>query len=241
MSGTDHNGHAILTSSPAAAGIALKEVQTSVPGVQLADWISPGVGLVELRTGWDSLASHLRRRPPVFCRHICPAQVRIALKRAETDLSELVEACDQLVNYLDPTRTLSVQTRIMGGERPYGNYDVNMLLSDTFVKRGVRLDVRRPEQVVSVVLTHDLGFLGLSLSADNLSDWTGGARRFKRESEQVSRAEFKLLEALDLFGMSLPPGGQALDLGAAPGGWTRILRSHEMTVTAVDPGVSRAV
>jgi 23S rRNA (cytidine2498-2'-O)-methyltransferase len=87
-----------------------------------------------------------------------------------------------------------------------------------------------------VVLTHDLGLLGLSLSADNLSDWAGGARRFKRESEQVSRSEFKLLEALDVFGMSLPAGGQALDLGAAPGGWTRILRGHEMTVTAVDPG-----
>ena len=151
-------------------------------------------------------------------------------------MDELAQACGQLVTYLDPTRTLSVQTRIMGGDRPYGNYDVNVLLSDIFVNRGVRLDVRRPEQIVSVVLTHDTGFLGLSLSADNLSDWAGGARRFKREPEQVSRAEFKLLEALDLFGMSLPPGGHALDLGAAPGGWTRVLRSHEMTVTAVDPG-----
>jgi 23S rRNA (cytidine2498-2'-O)-methyltransferase len=27
----------------------------------------------------------------------------------------------------------------------------------------------------------------------------------------------------------------ALDLGAAPGGWTRILRQHEQYVTAVDP------
>lgn len=235
MSEIDRSDHAILTSSPAAASIALRELETSVPGVQLVDWISPGIGLAELRTGWDSLASNLRRRPPVFCRHICPAQVRIPIKRIESDLSELAEACGQLVNYLDPTRTLSVQTRIMGGERPYGNYDVNTLLSDTFVRRGIRIDVRRPEQVVSVVLTHNLGFLGLSLSADNLSDWAGGARRFKRESEQISRAEFKLLEALDLFGMSLSPGGHALDLGAAPGGWTRILRSQEMTVTAVDP------
>ena len=136
MSGADHNGHAILTSSPAAAGIALKEMQTSVPGVQLVDWISPGVGLVELPSDWDSLASHLRQRPPVFCRHICPAQVRIPIKRAQTDLDELAQACDKLVNYLYPTRTLSVQTRIMGGERPYGAYDVNILLSDVFVKRA---------------------------------------------------------------------------------------------------------
>ena len=118
MSGTDPSDHAILTSSAVAAAIALREVQTYVPGVELVDWISPGIGLVELRTGWDSLASHLRRRPPVFCRHICPAQVRIPIKRAQTDLDELAQACDKLVNYLYPTRTLSVQTRIMGGERP---------------------------------------------------------------------------------------------------------------------------
>ena len=236
MSDTDHNNHAILTSSPAAKIIALRELQSSVPGVQLVDWLAPGIGLVELPTDWDSLASHLREQPPVFTRHICPAQVRIPLNSTQTDLDELAQACDQLVNYLDPMRTLSIQTRIMGGDRPYGNYDVNVLLSDIFVKRGVRLDVRRPEQVVSVVLTHEVGFLGLSLSADNLSDWAGGARRFKREDDQVSRSEFKLLEALDVFGMSLPSGGHALDLGAAPGGWTRILRKHDMTVTAVDPG-----
>jgi 23S rRNA (cytidine2498-2'-O)-methyltransferase len=236
MSDTDHNNHAILTSSPAADIIALKELQSSVPGVELVYWLDPGIGLVELPTDWDTLASELREHPPVFTRHICPAQVRVPLNRTQADLDKLAQACDQLINYLDPTRTLSVQTRIMGGDRPYGNYDVNMLLSDIFVQRGVRIDVRRPEQVVSVILTHEVGYIGLSLSADNISDWAGGARRFKRDDDQISRAEFKLLEALDVFGMSLPPGGHALDLGAAPGGWTRVLRNHDMTVTAVDPG-----
>jgi 23S rRNA (cytidine2498-2'-O)-methyltransferase len=97
------------------------------------------------------------------------------------------------------------------------------------------LDVRRPEQILSVVLTPEQGYVGLSRAVDNLSDWAGGARRFKQEPEQVSRAEFKLLEALELFKLSLPAAGVALDLGAAPGGWTRILRQHALTVVAVDP------
>ncbi|MEZ4734700.1 MAG: SAM-dependent methyltransferase [Caldilineaceae bacterium] len=61
-------------------------------------------------------------------------------------------------------------------------------------------------------------------------------RRFAREPEQVSRAEFKLLEALEIFTITLPPRGVALDLGASPGGWTRVLRQHDQYVTAVDPG-----
>jgi 23S rRNA (cytidine2498-2'-O)-methyltransferase len=60
-------------------------------------------------------------------------------------------------------------------------------------------------------------------------------RRFAREKEQISRAEFKLLEALETFKIELPPRGRALDLGAAPGGWTRVLRQKEQYVTAVDP------
>lgn len=51
-----------------------------------------------------------------------------------------------------------------------------------------------------------------------------------------SRAEFKLEELFLVFPPSAPKGRTALDLGASPGGWTRIIRSHGLRVTAVDPG-----
>ncbi len=79
------------------------------------------------------------------------------------------------------------------------------------------------------------GYLGISPVQDNLSDWPGGARHFAQTPEQISRAEFKLLEALEVFGVSLPARGRALDLGAAPGGWTRLLLEAGMHVVAVDP------
>ena len=124
------------------------------------------------------------------------------------------------------TETFSVQTRLVESGWPYARYDVNLRLSELLVGQGVPLDVRQPAQVLSVVLAPGQGYLGLSHAADNVSDWAGGARRFKREKGQVSRAEFKLLEAMELFGLSLRAGGTALDLGAAPGGWTRIMRKQ---------------
>ena len=69
----------------------------------------------------------------------------------------------------------------------------------------------------------------------NRSAWPGGEHRFKRDAEQISRAEFKLLEARDVFGLDLQAGGKALDMGAAPGGWTRVLRQWGWRVVAVDP------
>ncbi|MCP3683242.1 MAG: methyltransferase domain-containing protein [bacterium] len=128
-----------------------------------------------------------------------------------------------------------MQTRLVGSGWPYARYDINARLSQVFIEQGVPLDVRQPRQVLSVVLTSGQGYLGLSHAVDNISDWAGGVRRFKREKSQVSRAEFKLLEAIELFKLSLQVGGTALDLGAAPGGWTRILRKYGMNVVAVDP------
>ena len=45
----------------------------------------------------------------------------------------------------------------------------------------------------------------------------------------------KLQEAVEVFGLELPTVGHALDLGAAPGGWTRLLLAQGLTVTAIDP------
>jgi 23S rRNA U2552 (ribose-2'-O)-methylase RlmE/FtsJ len=51
----------------------------------------------------------------------------------------------------------------------------------------------------------------------------------------ISRAGYKLLEAIDRFGLTLPKNGRALDLGASPGGFCEVLLNAGLFVTAVDP------
>jgi 23S rRNA (cytidine2498-2'-O)-methyltransferase len=60
--------------------------------------------------------------------------------------------------------------------------------------------------------------------------------RLARGEGRISRSEFKLEELLQVFPVDLPHGGDALDLGASPGGWTHVLRTHGLRVWAVDPG-----
>jgi 23S rRNA (cytidine2498-2'-O)-methyltransferase len=96
-------------------------------------------------------------------------------------------------------------------------------------------DVRNPQVIISILALPTVGFVGISTAQDNLSNWAGGARRFARETGQLTRSEFKLLEALEVFDEELSAGGEALDLGASPGGWTRVLHNAGMNVTAVDP------
>lgn len=76
----------------------------------------------------------------------------------------------------------------------------------------------------------------------NSSPWPMGIPRLRLPREAPSRAVRKLAEAfLTLFdegelATRLKPGMRAVDLGAAPGGWSWLLASRGLDVTAVDNG-----
>ena len=243
----------VLTADLGFAQLALEEFRRdSVNGEPLAE-LTPGVWLVDCDEGFWGLAEVWIDRPPIFVRHICPVDRAIPLITTPKDMARLSEAAvAEYQKLLDPKVSFSVQSRILL-DLPYKPFDVNRAIAAALVDAtGVLLDVRQPFQILSVIcapapVAHGQGdpqpgagepptaFLGLSLASRNLSDWAGGVRRFRREKEQISRSEFKLLEALEAFRIDLPGGGVALDLGAAPGGWTRVLRQKGQYVTAVDP------
>lgn len=77
---------------------------------------------------------------------------------------------------------------------------------------------------------------------DNSAPWPMGIPRLKFPREAPSRSTLKLEEALLHFltpeerRRRLRPGMTAVDLGAAPGGWTYQLQRRGLRVTAVDNG-----
>lgn len=108
-----------------------------------------------------------------------------------------------------------------------------------------RWDSRHPESIFSghFQIRDDGGctlYGGTSTPLYNLSSWSRGRCRIPRDHHSISRAEQKLQEALEIlsahgFDLQKGEGRSALDLGAAPGGWTRILVECGYTVWAVDP------
>lgn len=230
--------HSIVTCNPEFDDLALREVHQAT-SCSVRSQIAAGVWLIG--APFETLAAAWRAQPPIFVRHVCPAHKELSLPLsddAEALLRLLREACAEAVLPLvTPDVPFSVQTRIFADNLPLKPFDVNCALAEQVTHAP--LAVSQPRQIISVVIGRlnesPIAWLGLSSAADNLSDWAGGARRFAREQGRISRSEFKLLEALEVFGIVLPARGYALDLGAAPGGWTRVLREHGMYVTAVDP------
>ena len=258
--------HMIVTCAEDSVDLARAELLAAAPDMTHLVEIAPGVLLVDAHLPFATVAEQWIATPPIFVRHLCPVQVTLPLAGDQRDLDRLPAAlvpADSAPAWLaafDPARTFSVQTRIFAPV-DYKPFDFNRAVSDLLAAQSVAgVDVRAPQQIVSLVIAqlpaHLLAYLanagtarparqshlllcalaGLSSPAENLSDWAGGMHRFAREPDQVSRAEFKLLEALAVFGIELSPRGRALDLGASPGGWSRILRLRGQYVTAVDPG-----
>ena len=83
-------------------------------------------------------------------------------------------------------------------------------------------------------------WLGLS-DPRTSSNWRNGIVRLRMPHDAPSRSTLKLAEAFHVFlgeniERLLQPEMRAVDLGAAPGGWTWQLMHRGLTVTAVDNG-----
>jgi 23S rRNA (cytidine2498-2'-O)-methyltransferase len=88
-------------------------------------------------------------------------------------------------------------------------------------------------------LSSTAAYIGISIPG-NSCPWLMGIPRLKFPRSAPSRSTLKLEEAFLIFlddqQTSLSPGMTAVDLGAAPGGWTWQLAKRHIRVTAVDNG-----
>jgi 23S rRNA (cytidine2498-2'-O)-methyltransferase len=166
----------------------------------------------------------------IFIRHLT---VEIASYSTD-DLPPGYELAELILEELpDYPKALAVQTWTDSASTGGSYYH---LLEEALADRGVSVARSGQDVVVSCFAGRRAVVLGINRPEHSLSDWPGGQMRLARSEERVSRSEFKLEEAIATFGLELPSGGKALDLGASPGGWTRILRLHGQEVWSVDPG-----
>jgi len=226
----------LVTFQPGFESLAERDVRQADPRAKMIEALEPGLWLARgpLDDAPDEPSSFVKNLAgAIAIRHLHP----VSLDALVADLPELVAAVAPLgqapAQALDPTRSYAVQTRIVGPAMGPKAIEINDAIAAALAPLGVPYDRKAPDQVVSVAPAGLRELAGVGPTRDNLSAWPGGARRFARVEGSPSRAEHKLLEALEVF--AFEPKGRALDLGAAPGGWTKVLAERGMNVVAIDP------
>ena len=88
---------------------------------------------------------------------------------------------------------------------------------------------------VSVEVYQALAYVGVNRPSELLRKSLRKQRKYAPGERPLNRAEWKIREALEAFGIELAPGARVLDLGSAPGGWASVLADLAQEVVAVDP------
>ncbi len=239
---------------------AMDELKNAAPDIKRIDSYPEGIFSFAIKKDKDTFISHVIEGKPVYLRHIHPVDMLIPILDPGNTPDIVLEGILPLIAGIEPGKKVAVQARRIPGNYDWTLFSIKKAIDEYFTgKTGIIPTVKNPDLILSIFITDSSridyqkslnynlqqdfappsfwnGFIlaGLSTPRQNLCEWSGGIVRFAKEDDQVSRAEFKLLEAFEIFRIETKPNGHALDLGASPGGWTRVLAEAGYRVTAVD-------
>ncbi len=218
----------VFTCQAAHFDLTLFEFQRADGTFSFLQRLSEDVGLAETALAPAALAETVRKTPVIFVRHLFA--VTDVLPRGADAQAVFAAALPHLSEEL----SVSVQTRFADGLP----FDAGLTpgVSQRLAEHGFAVDVAGSRRIVSVFAAADAVYVGVGDAEENLTHRSGGEPHYARAGFGfVSRAEFKLREAAEVFGIDFAGIHAAVDLGAAPGGWTKVLAEQGIAVTAIDP------
>jgi len=236
----------ILTFAPTFRRQAAAELAAAVPDIKFTKHFSEAVALAATEHSKADFTRCLLDAEPIFVRHCMPVDGVAELNGADDTRAAVRGLCAGICGGAVGAGTrFSVQCRIISdGDTDLSAKDYEVAVGSWFESAGavpVFSDtglLREEIQIVSIFIYHSRAYAGLSGAAENLNFQADEYRVLSRSGRIISRAEHKLREAIVKFGLELPPAGGevwAMDIGAAPGGWSNVLLEYGYHVTAVDP------
>lgn len=172
--------------------------------------------------------AHLSLRDPVEFRS--PAAAGLAAAVAgffrETSLGERYEAAWPLC--FESAGSAGLAKRRRGVEEAFREKTSQLARVMRLAERG------RPGPGASAGLFVFLADFGRAFASRRA--WAGGQRRMADDVQAPSRSYLKVEEAYLVLGQAPGPGQTAVDLGAAPGGWSYSAARRGARVVAVDNG-----
>lgn len=141
-----------------------------------------------------------------------------------------------VTKYLEGTlgkERFRIEALNVGGMTGENAKSIEVKIGRALEKTGLVADLKNPEVFVYIIFTKDMTIIGELDSGTAMQLDAFRSNKFGK-GEKISRSEFKLKEAIDYFGIDAKRIKMALDIGAAPGGWTRYLQSIGAKVVAVD-------
>ncbi|MDE1869044.1 MAG: hypothetical protein KGH60_03725 [Candidatus Micrarchaeota archaeon] len=177
----------------------------------------------------SSVIEKMGRMKPVFVEGIVPIEAEAGYSAGSFD--EIVAAAAEL---LDKGKRFRIEVKKIIPNFEGSAKAIEVLLGRKLEEIGFRADLKDPDDIVYVVLS-DKAFIGRVSRKLAYSKVIDAFRHANKEAgSAISRAEFKLAEAIDFFEIDINEMKLCLDLGAAPGGWSALMMRSGSQVIAID-------
>ncbi len=224
----------VATASKNYMDQAFKELLDLDQGLKLVKQFETGMMIFRPAMEKKKFNRALVEKGSVFIRHVNSIDYSIDMSEG-IDIQAILETVKSFKEQINEGDNVGVQIRKAKGEYELNSTEIKEAVDKVLMEEMKAIpQTKEPDKVISILFAESICYIGLSNAVENISSWSGGMIHYKKEFNDVSRSKYKLLEAMYVFHIDLAEIKIALDLGAAPGGWTSILLEHGIKVTAVD-------
>jgi len=223
----------LVTVSSGFEAEAKKEIKRLVPNAKIYSLFFKGNLLVKLHPSVN-FSTVVRRAETIYIGRIFPVEKMIRISKGEESIARI---CEEIINLgeLREGETFVVRCRRRGSHN-FTSQDVERKLGSMLEEKiNAHADLRNPQKVVTVQIFQDKAFIGISAPEQLIRKEIKAFKKYERGERPFTRSEHKIVEALKAFNLEVRRDFRVLDLGAAPGGWTKVLSGLAGMVIAVDP------
>jgi len=224
----------IITTAAGHERDAKRELAKLLQGSAITTLFMKGNIYVECPQKEDEVLNILRNNPTIYVGSVFPVDKKVRISSDWDGIRTLCSHVSQLDKLkagetflVDCTRRGIHQFHSHEVQREVGTY----LESET----GAKVDFENPQKTVIVQIYQNIAFIGVTKTENILRKTIKAFRKYPKGERPLNRAMLKIKEALDAFNIKIEPSFEILDIGAAPGGWTKVLSSLAKKVVAVDP------
>ena len=224
----------IVTVSSGFEREAKKEIQGLISSAKVRNLFFKGNLLVECCEEEEKATARLRDAQTSYLGWVFPVNSEVEIS---SGLESLAVMCERILFFgkLKKGDRFAVRCR-RRGSHSFSSRDVEKELGSVLEKAtGAVVDLGDPEKIAVVQIFQNLAFVGLTDAENVLAKKIRVFRKYEKGERPFTRAQHKIGEAIEAFNLPIEEGYEVLDLGAAPGGWAKVLSGLAKKVVAVDP------
>ena len=223
----------VVTTSSGFEGNGRREILKLLPSSKVRKLFFKGNLYMECSLPEEEAVEALREADTTYLGRVFPVDAEVKISAVKASVEALYDAVS--IGDLEEGDTFRVSCTRRGSHE-FRSRDVE-------VRVGMRLeeetdavvDLTSPSKTVVVQIFQDLAYVGVTPSVNLLVKEIKRFRKYAKGERPFTRAEFKIREALKAFDLEVTNDFRVLDVGAAPGGWTKVLAGMAGRVVAVDP------